>query len=259
MILAGFGVEGVIAANSAAVAVAYLTIAPELVGRVLTPLRFSSAFRETSHAMVFFSGQVLINNCDIVMVKHFFSTREAGLYAAVAMVGRVIFSFSSAVVNTMFPLVAGTDDEERKGLKVIATSLVLVLATGLILALGLSIAPARIWTSLFGSGFEIAGKYNLPYLLALYAITTIVYSLSVVIITFEMSYKIANASWVQLAFSGAVIAGICLFHASLLEVILVQLILMVVLFICVAVPFLVHALNSSRKVDPQVVIVDHSG
>jgi O-antigen/teichoic acid export membrane protein len=247
LILLGLGVQGVIAANSAAVAIAYLTIAPRLAARVPNPLRFSYAFRETSHAMIFFAGQVLINNCDIVLVKHFFSAREAGLYAAVAMVGRVIFAFSSSVVNSMFPLVAGTREDERKDLRVIATSLLLVLGTGSILALGLSIAPAWIWSSFFGSGFAIAGKYNLPYLLALYAITTIVYSLSVVIITFEMSYKIANTSWVQLAFSGVVIAGICFFHSSLREVIFVQLVLMAVLLICVALPFLVDSLTSPTQ------------
>jgi hypothetical protein len=126
----------------------------------------------------------------------------------------------------MFPLVAGTRDEERRNLRVIATSLLLVLVTGSVLALGLGFAPAGIWTALFGSGFEMLGKYNLPYLLALYAITTIVFSLSVVIITFEMSYKIANTSWVQLAFSAVVIVAICRFHSSLREVILVQLVLM---------------------------------
>jgi O-antigen/teichoic acid export membrane protein len=248
LILLGLGVEGVIAANAAAVAVAYLAIAPKLVGRVPSPLLFSHAFRETSQAMVFFSGQVLINNCDIVLVKHFFAANEAGLYAAVAMVGRVIFAFSSAVVNSMFPLVAGTRDEERKDLRVIATSLLLVLGTGSVLALGLSVAPARLWTYLFGAGFEIVGKYNLPYLLALYAITTIVYSLSVVVITFEMSYKIANTSWVQLAFSGVMIVGIVRFHSSLREVILVQLILMTILFAFVAFPFIVDLLNNPKEV-----------
>ena len=247
LILAGLGVEGVIAANAAAVVVAYLTSAPKLTGRASNPLSSSYALRETTQALVFFSGQVLINNCDIVLVKHFFFAREAGLYAAVAMVGRVIFAFSSAVVNSMFPLVAGTRDEERRNLRVIATSLLLVLITGSVLALGLGFAPAGFWTALFGSGFEIVGKYNLPYLLALYAITAIVFSLSAVMITFEMSYKIANASWVQLAFSGMVIAGICRFHSSMREVILVQLILMISLLVCVAIPFFVELLSAPGK------------
>jgi O-antigen/teichoic acid export membrane protein len=242
LFLAGLGVEGVIAANSAAVVVAYLTSGPKLTARALNSLHLSQVLRETSQAMVFFSGQVLINNCDIVLVKHFFLGREAGIYAAVAMVGRVIFSFSSAVVNSMFPLVAGTGDEERRNLKIIATSLLLVLVTGSCITLCLWIAPARIWTKFLGSDFEIAGRYNLPYLLAFYAITTIVFSLSVVIITFEMSYKIANTSWIQLACSGMVIAAICRFHSSLREVIFVQLILMAALLVCVAIPFLVDSL-----------------
>jgi hypothetical protein len=246
LILLGLGVPGVIAANAAAVAVAYFAAAPKLASRIPNPIGFSYAFREASQAMVFFSGQVLINNCDIVLVKHFFSAKEAGLYAAVAMVGRVIFSFSSAVVNSMFPLVAGTRDEERKDLRVIAMSLSLVLVTGSVLALGLIVAPARIWTTLFGSGFEIGGKYNLPYLLALYAVATIVYSLSVVIITFEMSYKIANTSWVQLAFSGVLIACLCRYHSSLRQVILVQLVLMAALLLSVALPFLFNSLTSPK-------------
>lgn len=245
LIMSGMGVRGVIAANSAAVAIAYLVIAPKVAIRIQNPLHFLYAFREIAVAMVFFAGQVLINNCDIVLVQHFFTATAAGLYAAVAMVGRVIFAFSSAVVNSMFPLVAGTREEERKDLKVIATSLLLVLTIGCVLALGLRITPAWVWTAFFGAKFAIAGKYSLPYLLSLYAVTTVIYSLSVVIITFEMSYKIANTSWVQLAFSGVVIAGICRYHASLRQVILVQLVLMTVLLIVVALPFLISALSSS--------------
>jgi O-antigen/teichoic acid export membrane protein len=246
LVLLGFGVNGVIAANTAAVAVAYLASMPKLAARIPNPLHLSYVIREIGHAAVFYAGQVLINNCDIVLVKHFFDAREAGVYAAVAMVGRVIFAFSSAVVNSMFPLVAGTRDEERKDLKVIATSLLLVLGIGSVLAIGLGITPAGVWTRFFGPGFELGGKYNISYLLALYAITTIVYSLSVVIITFEMSYKIANTSWVQLAFSGFVIAAICRFHSSLHEVILVQLVLMGGLLLCVALPFLINSLSSPK-------------
>jgi O-antigen/teichoic acid export membrane protein len=246
----GFGVQGVIAANAAAIAVAYFAAAPKLAAAVPHELHIPDAFREALQAIVFFAGQALINNCDIVLVKHFFPSTEAGLYAAVALVGRVIFAFSSAVVNTMFPLVAGTRDEERKGHRVLLTSLLLVLGIGSSLALGLRLAPAGIWTAFFGPQFAIVGEYGLPYLLALYAATTVVYSLSVVVIAYEMSYKIANTSWVQLAFSGVVVAGICRFHSSLQQVIWIQLVLMVVLLIVVAVPFVLNSLTGVKQVLP---------
>lgn len=247
MIKLGLGVRGVVAANAAAVAVAYLAAVPSSrVRRVTNPLLFDNALRETFQAMIFFSGQVLINNCDIVLVKHFFIPTTAGLYAAIAMVGRVIFTFSSAVVNSMFPLVAGTRKEERRGFKVVATSSVLVLGIGAVLVIGLRLTPPGLWSSFFGSGFAVAGEYGLPYLLSMYAITTILYCLSVVIITYEMSYKIVNTNWVQLAFSGVLVAAICRFHSSLREVIWVQLILMIVLLVVVAVPFVWSSLADSE-------------
>ena len=246
LIKLGMDVRGVIIANSAAIAVVYLMAQPRLAGRIANPLRLGYTLRETGQALGFFSGQMLINNCGIVLVEHFFAAHEAGLYAAVAMVGRVIFAFSQAVVNSTFPLVAGTREEERRDLRVIATSLLLVLGCGGFLALALCVAPASIWTHLFGSGFSIAGRYSISYLLAVYALATVIYSLSGVIITFEMSYKIANTSWVQLLFSGVLIAGICKFHSSLREVILVQLALMAVLFVMVAVPFLVNSLTDPK-------------
>ena len=246
MILAGQGVRGVIEANSAAIAISYLAIVPRLSGRAPNPLRHSYVVREMMQALNFFSGQLLINNCGIVLVNHFFPAREAGLYAAVAMVGRVMFTFSQAVVNSTFPLVAGTREEERRDLGVIATSLMMVLASGSAIVLALFIAPPQMWTRLFGTGFEIVGKFNVPYLMALYAIATVVYSLGAVIITFEMSYKIANTSWVQLAFSGILIAAICEFHSSLHEVILVQLVLMLLLFVLVAFPFLINSLTDPK-------------
>jgi O-antigen/teichoic acid export membrane protein len=245
LIMLGFGVNGVVAANAAAIAVAYFAAMPKLPPAVPNQLRLSHALRESTQALVFFAGQVIINNCDIVLVKHFLPPALAGLYAAIAMVGRVIFAFSSAVVNSMFPLVAGTRDEERKDFKVIATSLLLVLGIGCTVALALRLAPAAIWDIFFGSGFEVAGKYGLPYLLSLYAVTTVVYSLSVVMITYEMSYKIANTSWIQLAFGGVLIAGLCEFHSSIRQVILVQLVLMTALFILVAVPFVINSLTAS--------------
>jgi len=246
LLLFGFGARGVIAANAAAIAICYFAIPPRLAPWAPNPIRLRRAIRETFQALSFFSSQVLINNCDIVLVKHLFPAREAGLYAAVAMVGRVIFSFSSAVVNSTFPLIAEAPLERRKDLGVIATPLILVFSIGSAVVLALCFTPTWVWTYLFGSGFQVAGRYNLSYLQAIYAMKTVVYSLSVVLISYEMSYKIANTNWIQLVFSGALIAGIYEHHSSLREVILVQLVLLIALFVAVAIPFLIGILAPSK-------------
>lgn len=244
MVMLGFGVAGVIAANVAALAISYFAITPKLNRTGANPISFRRAFREVSHATVFYAGQVLINNCDIVLVKHFFASGEAGIYAAIAMVGRVTFSCSQAIVNGMFPVVAGSKREDQKSLTLIGTALGLVLGVGGLIAIVLRFAPAVLWTTLFGAGFQIAGPHGFSYLLALYAITTVTYSLSVVIMTYEMSYKIANTTWYQLLFSGVLIAGISKYHSSLEQVILVQLGLLLAFLVLITVPFLLDMFNT---------------
>lgn len=247
----GYGVTGVIAANAAAVAVAYFFANPGTPAELAGNLDIRVAFREALQAIVFFAGQVIINNCDIVVVKHFFVPQTAGIYAAVALVGRVIFASSWAVVSTMFPVVAGTRGRKRADDEgVLPLSLMLVFLIGAVVTVGLRLAPEAIWTKVFGAQFIAAGAHGLSYLLSLYAATTSLYSFSVVFISYEMSYKIANTGWVQLAFGGVVIAGIYRFHSSLEQVIAVQLVLMSVLLFVVAVPFLRKIRGRSAELQP---------
>ncbi len=246
LVVAGFGVQGVVAANAVAMAVSYFAMTPKLPGRAPNPLRLGVGVREIWQALLFYSGQMVINNCDLVVVKHIFPAQEAGLYAAVGLVGRVIFVLSAAVVNSTFPIVAGTRAEERKDLRLIGTPLMLVLSIGSLVALAMWVAPASLWTTILGPGFQIAGKYDIPYLSTLYALKAVVYSISAVVITFEMAHRIANTSWIQLVFSGVLIAGIYQFHSSLHQVILVQLAVLAALFVVVAITFLIDALASSK-------------
>ncbi len=72
-------------------------------------------------------------------------------------------------------------------------------------------------------------------------------------ITYEMSRKIANTSWAQLAFSGALVLGICVFHQTLQQVIFVQLILMIILLVTVALPLL------RREIAPPEDVLTYTG
>ncbi|HEX6822196.1 MAG TPA: oligosaccharide flippase family protein [Candidatus Sulfotelmatobacter sp.] len=233
----GLGVRGAVWASVIAVIVSYLLAKPSP-GLQLRARRIAMPFGEGVQAIVFFSGQVVINNFDIVLVKHFFDSKEAGIYAAVSLVGRLVNMCAWSVVNTMFPVSAGARSSDREARPVLFMSLILVFLILSVLTLGLWVIPSFLWRTLFGSHFELANFGGLAPLLILYAITTGIYSLSSVMITYEMSRKIANTSWIQLAFSGALVLGICGFHQNLRQVIFVQLVLMIVLFVMVALPLL---------------------
>jgi hypothetical protein len=123
----------------------------------------------------------------------------------------------------------------------------LVLGSGIAVSAALCVAPTALWIHLFGEAFAAAGQYNIPSLLAIYALATVIYSLGAVIITFEMSYKITSTSWSQLLFSVVLIVAICRYHSSLLEVVLVQLVLMMILVALVAVPFIISSLTDPKE------------
>ena len=233
LVVAGYGVLGAVGAISAAV------IAACFVPRLPAQLRVKAgtaeppSYAEAVQAIVFFVGQVIINNIDILLVKHFFPSDPAGVYAAISQIGRLLY-FASwfGVVNAMFPVAAAAGPENKKA-HGIGLPLLLVLGLSLIFIAAAALFPHLIMGVIFGSRFIEIG-----WLLALYAAATALYSLSVVFIAYEMSRRIANTGWLQLIFSGALVLGIGLFHGSLHEVIMVRIVLMAAMLLLVALPFL---------------------
>src|SRR5258706_9362797 len=91
LVIAGYGVMGAVGALTASVIAAFLFPGAQMPTGKATAALVPASFREGMQAIVFFVGQVVINNIDILLVKYFFAPPEAGLYAAVALVGRVLF------------------------------------------------------------------------------------------------------------------------------------------------------------------------
>jgi len=239
VLIGSYGVQGVVGAMTASVAVAYLVGIPRKhhAGEG-GAVAIRAGVGEGLQAVTFFVGQVIINNLDIILVKHFFDPTQAGVYAAVALVGRVVYMLSWQVVSSMFPFSAGLRAGDKRGHAVLTTSLGLVAAISSLFIFAVWLAPPKLWHILLGGGFPIGAHRFYSSLLILYAITTAIYALGVVLMTYEISQKIGNISWVQLGFSGAIIGGIYLFHSTLNDVILVQLVLMLTLLLVVSVPFI---------------------
>jgi O-antigen/teichoic acid export membrane protein len=205
----GYGVNGVILAVVTSIVISYLIAQPAHKFAAVTQSGTSASFGEGVQASVFFVGQVIINNLDIVLVKHFFDAADAGIYAAIALVGRIVYMLSWSVIHGMFPFSAERS-REHEGRTVLTTALLMVVLITTCFTMAVWLAPQALWHKVLGAGFP-AGSDN-PYssLLVLYAVTTGIYSLSVALMTYEISRKIGNVSWLQLGFSGAIVAGIYL-------------------------------------------------
>src|SRR5580765_1147021 len=233
LVIAGNGVLGAVGAISASVIVACFVppIPVELRGQA--GIAEPPSFAEALQAIVFFVGQVIINNVDILLVKHFFPSDPAGVYAAISQIGRLLY-FASwfGVVNAMFPVTAAASPEQKKT-HGIGLPLLLVAGLSIVFIAVAALFPHVIMGVIFGSRF-----IDIGWLLALYAAATALYSLSVVFIAYEMSRRIANTGWLQLIFSGALVLGIGLFHGSLHQVIMVRIVLMAAMLALVALPFL---------------------
>jgi hypothetical protein len=201
-------------------------------------------------AIVFFVGQVIIVNIDILMVKHFFPPDQAGIYAAIALVGRLLYFGTWSITSAMFPVSAGSG-EGAQASHMLAVPLVMVTAMSAVFVLMLVTFPQLVFRSLFGAHFSTAIQ-GLDWLLSMNAAASGVYAVSVVLITYEMSRRIANTGWLQLVVSGLIVLGVTWFHSSLLQVILVQQVLRILLLLAVSYPFLRTWVTAGRGLHAEI-------
>jgi O-antigen/teichoic acid export membrane protein len=264
----GMGVTGVMVAILLSIIAAYIAGAPGSSYQRAKPGQIKIApFGEGMQAVLYFIGQVILSNLDILLVKHFFAPALAGIYAAVALVGRVVFMLSWSVVSSMFP-VSASNAHPKAGRSVLYTALLLVagLTTAFIGAVAL--APEAVWIMLLGKQFMLGAIVPFSSLLTEYALMTGVYSIAVVVMMYEISRRIGTAAWMQLSASITLTVAIWFYHGSLSQVILVQVFVMGALLLAVAVPLLgekeepeprpmmIAALHRLRSVSEEEIIAE---
>src|ERR1019366_3702299 len=124
---------------------------------------------EGMQALLYFIGQVILSNLDILLVKHFFRLSEAGVYAAVALVGRVVFMLSWSVVSSMFPVTA-SHTHRRAGRSLLYTGLLLVGAVTSAFITAVALVPNAVWTKVLGARFLLGTPAAFSSLLTEYAV-----------------------------------------------------------------------------------------
>jgi len=63
--------------------------------------------------------QIIINNSDILLVKHYFDSYDAGLYASLALIGRVVYFIAWMFVMLLLPTVVQLKKEGKSTLPIL--------------------------------------------------------------------------------------------------------------------------------------------
>ena len=101
-------------------------------------------------------------SADVLLVKHFFATRQAGEYAAVAALGRAIFWGATGVAGVLFPKMVFRESQRRSGASLVVVSLLLVVMGGVFGSVVLSLGSSALLTAFAGPAYTEAARY-LPW------------------------------------------------------------------------------------------------
>ncbi|OGE33561.1 hypothetical protein A3J19_02365 [Candidatus Daviesbacteria bacterium RIFCSPLOWO2_02_FULL_41_8] len=154
---------------------------------------------------------------DVILVKHFFETKEAGIYAALSNLGKIIFFGAGPISAVMFPLVSQRRAKGERHKRIFIYSFFATITLAIAILLVYWLFPQLAIRLLYGELFLGAS-----YLLVWFGIFISFFTLSTLLVSYSLS--VGRTSVVIFPLIGAVaqIIGIWFFHISLFEVVLVS-------------------------------------
>ena len=163
---------------------------------------------------------------DLVLVKHFFDEVSAGYYAALSLLGKVIFFGTMSISMVMFPKVAESYAANTEYKKILYKSLILVCLFAFCVTGFYFLFPIFTINMLFGSDY-----FAISNLLGLFAVFMSLFSLTYVLAFYNASIRRIKYVYILIFFNILELGLLWIFHESLLQVVLILLGLVGGLFI----------------------------
>lgn len=160
-------------------------------------------------------------NVDIFLVKHFFSAEQAGNYAVLSLLGKIIFFGATSIGIVMFPKIAEKNDK-----KVFRKSLMFTLIISVLIFAVYFLFSKTIISVAFGAEYlSISG------LLGLFGIFMTLVSLSYICVLHKLAIGKKKFIFNLLIAILAEIIAIALFHSNFSQIVLSLLTINALLFI----------------------------
>ena len=170
--------------------------------------------------------QIIINNSDILLVKHYFESYDAGLYASLALIGRIVYFIAWMFVMLLLPTVVQLKKEGKETSPILFKYVSYITAIASIIVSCCSLFPETTITLLFGKSYLAMAP-----LLWKYALATGLFAISNIFAYYYLSLD----RFVPVVFSGIFgmlqMGLVVFFHKSLEQVVHMQIIAMLLLLV----------------------------
>jgi O-antigen/teichoic acid export membrane protein len=188
---------------------------------------------ESKEILIFFGltafyelTQIIINNSDIILVKHYFDNEQAGLYASLALIGRVVYFVAWMFVMLLLPKVIQLKKEGKNTLPILIkyVSYIFVLSTCIVSFTWLF--PELVVTIMFGDQY-----ISIAPLLWKYALATSIFAIANIFAYYFLSIGKYIPVIISALLGTTQIGLIIGFHNSLEQVVLMQIYAMIILLV----------------------------
>lgn len=187
---------------------------------------------------------VSLTSTDVILVKHFLSPYQAGLYGGLSLIGKVIFYFTGPISSVMFPLVAKRYTQNVPFSNLFYLALVIILLPSIAITAFYFTFPS-LTIRLFLGGGEYLNL--LPYV-GLFGIFFTLFSVLNIFLNFFLSIRKTYVAYFTVAAAALQIILINFFHSDIFQVIYSSLFSTGLLLIVFTVLYLrIFLANTSRK------------
>jgi O-antigen/teichoic acid export membrane protein len=182
--------------------------------RKIREINFKPMILFTVPAVIYTLSTTSLLTSDLILVKHFFSGYEAGLYAALSTLGKIIFFATGPISSVMFPLVSKRFSQGSNYKKVFSLSFVITAVSALAILFIYYIVPDFVINLLYGSDY-----LKEKGLLIWFGLFVTLFTFSSLIINFNLSLGRTRVVIFPVFAAIAQLIFITYFHQSLFMVI----------------------------------------
>ena len=170
--------------------------------------------------------QIIINNSDILLVKHYFESYEAGLYASLALIGRIVYFIAWMFVMLLLPAVVELKKEGKETASVLFKYVGYIAVISIVIVFTCLAFPELIINILFGEQYIAMAP-----LLWKYAIATSMFAISNIFAYYYLSLDKYVPVIISGIFGMLQMVLVIFFHDSLEQVVHMQIVAMLLLLV----------------------------